>query len=84
MRLKKHPEAEKLNGNQNVKKFPIDYRRDFFLVADFFGVHLYVQTPGIYLHHTVSITAETVEKGWLWQVATCQSHDEQNKNIRKY
>ena len=27
----------------------------FFFIAIFFGVHFYGQTPGTYLHHTVSM-----------------------------
>ena len=69
VRLKKNLEAEKLDGNQKLIKFPVDYRRVFFWLRFFFGLHLYKQTPGIYLRHKVSITVETVENVWLWQVA---------------
>ena len=31
----------------------------FFLITVFFGVHFYGQTPGTYLHHTVSMVGVT-------------------------
>jgi hypothetical protein len=65
--LKKNPEAEKLDGNRKGINFPIDYRR-FFFDCGFFGVHFYGQTPGIYLHHTVSMVGVTdpcISGAWL-------------------
>ena len=64
---KKNPEAEKLDGNRYRMKFPIDYRRFFFDCGFLFGVHL-VQTPGTYLHHTVSMVGVTdpgISGAWL-------------------
>ena len=37
VRLKKNPEAEKLDGNRKEIKFPIDYRRVFFFDCGFFS-----------------------------------------------
>ena len=66
--LKKNHEAEKLDGNLWGIKFPIDYRRVFFLIVVFFGVHFYGQTPVIYLHYTVSmvrVTDPEISGAWL-------------------
>jgi hypothetical protein len=66
--LKKNPETEKLDGNLLIIKFPIDYRRVFFRLRFFFGVHFYEQTPGTDLHHTVLLVGVTdpafLEHGW--------------------
>ena len=65
--LKKNPEAEKLDGNRYRIKFPIDYRR-VFLIAVFFRVHFYRQTPGSDLHHTVLLVGVTdpgISGAWL-------------------
>jgi hypothetical protein len=66
--LKKNPEAEKLDGKVSEIKFPIPYRRVFFLLWLFLGVHFYGQTPDTYLHHTVfmvKVTDPGISGAWL-------------------
>ena len=57
--LKKNLKVKKLDGNQVVIGFPIDYRRVFFDCGFFFGVHFCIQTLGTCLHHTVLLVGVT-------------------------
>jgi hypothetical protein len=45
----------KLDGKEQDIKCPIPYRRVFFDRGFFLSVHFCMQTPGTYLHHTVSM-----------------------------
>ena len=79
VRLKKNPEAGKLDGNRKGIKFPIDYRRVFFLIAVFFRGALllansrYLPPPYSFYNGRNGRKRLTLTGG----------HDEQNKNIGK-
>ena len=79
MRLKKNPEAEKLDGNRKGIEFPIDYRRVVFLITVFFRGAL-LRANSRYLPPPYSFYNG---RNGRKRLTLTGGHDEQNKNIGK-